>query len=109
MKQATKYIFALCTAFSACSTHAGYSTGKITAMIVTTSNNLFFVAGNKTSSPSCATIAQQWSINLGTAQGKSIYALLLAAQAQDKSVTIIGNNTCNNWPDREDVQYGWTE
>lgn len=85
--------------------HAGTSTGKVTTMIVNASNFLFFTAGTKTGSPGCGN-NNQWAINLGTAKGKSIYAMLLAAQMQDKSVTIYGNNTCNEWGDREDVLYG---
>lgn len=87
---------------------AGSSAGKVTTMIVNASNYLFFTAGTKSGSPVCGN-NNQWAINLGTAQGKSIYALLLAAQAQDKTVYIFGNNTCNNWSDREDVLYGYSE
>lgn len=87
---------------------AGSSSGKVTTMIVNASNYLFFTAGTKTGSPVCGN-NNQWAVNLGTAQGKSIYALLLAAQAQDKTVYIYGNNTCSNWADREDVLYGYSE
>lgn len=87
---------------------AGSSSGKVTTLIVNASNFLFFTAGTKIGSPSCGN-NNQWAINLGTAQGKSIYALLLSSQAQDKVVYIVGNNTCNNWGDREDVLFGYSE
>ncbi len=77
-------------------------------MIINASNFLFFTAGIKTGSPTCGN-NNQWAINLATAQGKTIYALLLSAQAQDKTVSVFGNNTCNNWGDREDVLYAISE
>ncbi|CAM3839790.1 MULTISPECIES: hypothetical protein [Delftia] len=87
---------------------AGTSSGKVTTLIVNADNYLFFTAGIKTGSPACGN-NNQWAINLGTAQGKSIYVMLLAAQMQDKSVTIFGKQTCKEWGDREDVSYGTME
>ncbi|MDR0203806.1 MAG: hypothetical protein LBJ40_16785 [Delftia acidovorans] len=84
---------------------AGSSSGKVTTLIVNSENYLFFNAGAKTGSPACGN-NQQWAINLSTPKGKSIYVMLLAAQMQDKTVTIYGNQTCNEWGDREDVYYG---
>lgn len=83
---------------------AGASTGKVTFMIINSTNYLFVTAGTKTGSPSCGN-NNEWTVNLNTAQGKSLYAMLLAAQAQDKTVSIVGNNTCSQWADREDVLY----
>lgn len=88
----------------ACTAHAGSSSGKVTTMLINSSNFLFFTAGVKSGSPACGN-NNEWAINLATAQGKTVYALLLAAQAQDKTVVIAGNNTCNNWGDLEDVLY----
>ena len=87
---------------------AGTSAGKVSTMIVNAQNYLFFTAGVKTGSPACGN-NNQWAINLGTPKGKSIYVMLLAAQMQDKTVTIYGNQTCNEWGDREDVSYGYIE
>lgn len=108
MKITNKISIAVCTAFIACNVQAGTSSGKVTTMIINASNFLFFTAGTKTGSPSCGN-NNQWAINLATAQGKTIYALLLSAQAQDKTVSVFGNNACNNWGDREDVLYALTE
>ncbi|WP_235511556.1 hypothetical protein [Acidovorax sp. Root568] len=107
MKVSTKTIAATIFFTIACSSHAGSSSGKVTTMIINSSNYLFFTVGTKSGSPTCGN-NDQWAINLATAQGKSIYALLLAAQAQDKTVNVVGNNTCNNWGDREDVLYAFT-
>lgn len=108
MKIPQKITFVVCSIAFACSAHAGTSSGKVTTMIINASNFLFFTAGTKTGSPSCGN-NNQWAINLATAQGKTIYAMLLSAQAQDKTVTVYGNNTCNNWGDREDVLYAMSE
>jgi hypothetical protein len=87
---------------------AGISSGKVTTLIVNSENYLFFTAGTKSGSPACGN-NNQWAINLGTPKGKSIYVMLLAAQMQDKVVTIYGKQTCNEWGDREDVLYGSVE
>lgn len=108
MKIVKKFSLAACAALLACSAQAGTSTGKVTTMIINASNFLFFTAGTKTGSPSCGN-NNQWAINLATAQGKTIYALLLSAQAQDRTVSVFGSNACNNWGDREDVLYALSE
>lgn len=107
MKFHAKFIASAILCAMACASHAGSSSGKVTLMIINSSNYLFFTAGIKSGSPACGN-NDQWAINLGTAQGKTIYALLLAAQAQDKVVNVVGNNTCNNWGDREDVLFAFT-
>ncbi len=108
MKIVKKASFAACAILLAFNVQAGTSSGKVTTMIINATNFLFFTAGTKTGSPTCGN-NNQWAINLATAQGKTIYALLLSAQAQDKTVSVFGNNTCNNWGDREDVLYAISE
>jgi len=105
MKKTLAAIFFITQAVAAT---AGTSSGKVTTLIVNADNYLFFTAGTKTGSPACGN-NNQWAINLGTAQGKSIYVMLLAAQMQDKSVTIFGKQSCKEWGDREDVSYGTME
>jgi len=105
MKKILITLFLSCQGFGAM---AGTSSGKVTSIIINASNYLFFTAGTKTGSPACGN-NNQWAINLGTAKGKSIYVMLLAAQTQDKTVSIYGNQTCNEWGDREDVLYGISE
>ncbi len=104
MKISAKTIAATILFTVTCSSHAGSSLGKVGTLLINSSNYLFFTAGTKSGSPPCGN-NNEWAINLATAQGKTIYALLLAAQAQDKTVLVAGNNTCNNWGDREDVLY----
>ena len=108
MKIINKLATIVCATLFACSAHAGSSTGKVTTLIINAGNYLFFTAGTKSGSPGCGN-NNQWAINLATAQGKTIYALLLSAQAMDKTVSVYGNNTCNVWGDREDVLYAVSE
>lgn len=108
MKKSVKLSVAIAALLLAGASQAGTSSGPVTTLIVNAANFLFFTAGTKTGSPSCGN-NNQWAINLGTAQGKSIYVMLLAAQAQNKDVTVYGNNTCNFWGDREDVLYAVTQ
>ena len=108
MKYISRITAASVFAMLACTAHAGSSTGKVTTLIINGSNFLFFTAGAKAGSPGCGN-NNQWAINLATARGKTIYALLLSAQAQDRTVTVVGGNTCNGWGDREDVAYAYSE
>ena len=108
MKYISRITAASVLALLACTAHAGTSSGKVTTMLINSSNFLFFTAGVKAGSPVCGN-NNEWAINLATAQGKTIYALLHSAQAQDKTVVVVGNGTCNNWGDREDVLYANTQ
>ena len=85
---------------------AGQSSGLVSEIIVNGFNYLFFSAGTKSGSPACGN-NNSWALNLSTAKGRSIYALVLTAQAQGKSLVVVGNNTCNEWGDREDVLYAY--
>ncbi|MGD8112990.1 hypothetical protein [Vibrio sp. TRT 17S01] len=46
--------------------------------------------------------ALEWAITLDDF-GKSVYSLLLSAQAQQKRVIIHGKHTCEDWGDRESI------
>lgn len=83
---------------------SGSSGGKVNNVIVNAYNYLFFSAGTQSGSPACSQ-GNQWAVDITQAKGKSIYALLLAAQAQDKLIYVIGNDTCDAWGDRETVLY----
>jgi hypothetical protein len=85
----------------------GSSAGLVSNIIINSTNYLFFTAGEKSNSPTCGN-NNEWALNLSTAKGKSIYVLLLSAQLQSKVVYVIGNGTCNEWGDREDVLYIYT-
>lgn len=87
------------------SVYAGSSLGPVTTVIVNSSNYLFFEAGAIAGKANCATAGNQWALNISTATGKSIYALILFAKNTGRQVLVAGNGTCNNWGDREDVLY----
>lgn len=83
---------------------AGTSTGQVGMMLVNAYNFLFFSAGTKSGSPVCGN-NDQWVVDLSSPTGKSIYALLLYAQGQGKTVFVVGTGACANWGDREDALY----
>jgi hypothetical protein len=108
MKNLISILIGLTCALLHLNGNAGSSSGAVTMMIVNSSNFLFFTAGTKSNSPSCGN-NNQWALNLSTPTGRSIYALILSAQAQGKVLYIVGNGTCNGWGDREDVLFAYSE
>lgn len=84
---------------------AGTQTGFVKDIYVRDSDGLILVDINGTASghPVCA---QQpyWIIpNESSDSGKRLLTLLLSAQLSFRVVTIIGKDTCNRWPDGEDI------
>lgn len=85
---------------------AGTSSGSVTSVTVNAYNYLFFSNGTKSGTPGCGSgNPNDWAVDLSTAKGRSIYALVLSSQIQGKSITVIGGNQCTTWGDREDVLY----
>ncbi|MBI3560770.1 MAG: hypothetical protein HY080_03545 [Gammaproteobacteria bacterium] len=82
---------------------ASGSTGTVDAMTAHTGDAILFSAGTHTGKPTCSTAGEEWAITLSTSAGKAMYALLLSAQAQGKTVTVVGAGSCSVWPDRETV------
>ncbi|MEM7220011.1 MAG: hypothetical protein AAF515_16715 [Pseudomonadota bacterium] len=56
-----------------------------------------------TNKASCSTAhdGNQWAFSLENAAGQNMYSLLLAANAQEKSVFVYGFGDCHAWGDRE--------
>ncbi len=53
--------------------------------------------------PTClGSPASEWAVKLDDF-GKSVYAMVLSAQAQNKNVTITGTHSCGDWGDRESI------
>lgn len=90
---------------------AGHSEGKVTMLMAHVGDLVMFRAGAHHNKPTCSTVGDEWAISLKSETGKAMYSLLLSAQAQGKSVTVIGppNGTqpesCPAWPDRESPVY----
>ncbi|WP_199100141.1 hypothetical protein [Dyella sp. ASV21] len=84
---------------------AGEAQGKILSTAVISNAGfegiVIFTTGVHTNKPSCSTSANDWAIDTKTPTGKSIYAMLITALTQNRSVTIVGNNKCDAWYDRE--------
>jgi hypothetical protein len=68
------------------------------AVLVTTT-------GSRTDAPSCSTIPGRFALDSTTAAGRSQLAGLLAAEAQDRQVVIVGTGTCGVYGDSETISY----
>lgn len=47
----------------------------------------------------------QWAFSLENEYGMAMYSLLLAAQAQQKPIGVVGAGDCSSWADRERPDY----
>ena len=83
---------------------AGSSSGAVSNVTANVASRIFFEAGTLAANPACAT-AGSWALDATTPEGKAMYALILTAQATDRTVTVTGNNLCTIQPDRETVQF----
>ncbi|MCG7587846.1 hypothetical protein [Photobacterium sp. OFAV2-7] len=64
---------------------------------------LMFTTVPHISPPTCnGNPAIEWAVTLDDF-GKSVYSLVLSAQAQHKKVIIHGKNLCEDWDDRESI------
>ncbi|WP_325892212.1 hypothetical protein [Grimontia sp. NTOU-MAR1] len=83
---------------------AGEGSGKITRIYAHEKNGgagvIMFNVETHTNPPaSCP--GHEWAFDANNDQGKAMYALLLAAASQGKSVTVKGSGDCAAWADRE--------
>ena len=104
MKKLAAAFFLYCLAISA---NAGESIGVISYYFVTLYGKVFFHAGTATARPACS-VNGDWAIDLvgpNAAAGKAMLATVIAANAQGKSVHIVGTGACDVWGDRETVHY----
>lgn len=84
---------------------AGGSSGTVTMVMAHAGNIVMFDAGVHTEKPACSVVGNQWALSLSTDDGKAKYAMLLAAAAQNKKVSVYGTGLCSAWPDRETPLY----
>ena len=81
-------------------------TGKVSSIRVREEDGLVWVylLGERTGNrPVCATSSYMMIKNENSPAGKRQLALLMMAQATNKTVLIEGANTCNRWGDGEDI------
>jgi hypothetical protein len=63
----------------------------------------FYVDGQRSTPPPCATQPYWVIANEGSTAGKQQLAMLMMAQASGKPVTIFGSGDCARWSDGESV------
>ncbi|WP_133498430.1 hypothetical protein [Cognatilysobacter terrigena] len=84
--------------------HAGSTQGKITILMAHSHDIVIFrIDAPHTGKPACS--SDEWALSLANPGGRGMYALLLSAQAQGKSVTVYGSDACGAWADREEPVY----
>jgi hypothetical protein len=64
----------------------------------------FFVDGTPSGKPACARVAYWMIRDENSAAGKRLIAALMAAKAAQRPIHVNGSNTCQRWPDGEDVE-----
>lgn len=86
---------------------AGVSSGQVTQVMAHVGDIIIFEAGSHTGKPACSTSGDGWALSLSTNTGRSMYALILMARAQGKTITVVGENpgVCSAWGDREAPRY----
>ena len=106
-----KLAFLSMIALAPCSAHSGTLSGTITDIFYfMPAPTIVFIsiAGQISGAPACATgYLHQMTLDLSNPTGKAIYANLLALMLTNPSkvVTLNGSNTCDQYGDRESVQY----
>lgn len=84
---------------------AGSAKGNVRRVMVHAPGVVMFDVGNHYSKPACSQIGTEWAFSLNTANGRSMYALLLSAANLDIPVGVQGTGKCSAWGDREDVRF----
>ena len=84
---------------------AGTSGGLVVKIYVHVQDIVIFQAGVHEGKPSCSRIGDEWAFSLTTPTGKAMYALLLMANAQGKTISVQGTGACTAWADRETPLY----
>jgi hypothetical protein len=105
MKKIHQLLAFMTTAALLTCAQAGTSSGPVTNIFMHSPDVVMFKAGSTSGSPACSPY-QEWAIKLSDPAGKGFLAILLSAQAQGKSVKVLGyTNTCRDWSDRELPSY----
>lgn len=84
---------------------AGNSNGQVTHVMAHASEIIIFEAGSHTGKPACSTSGEGWALSLSTNSGRAMYALILMARAQGKTINVLGTGNCSAWGDRETPVY----
>lgn len=87
---------------------AGSQVGTVGSVIVRASDGLTYftlIGAPKSDSPACAKIGYWMIKDENSEVGKKQYAMVLAAQASGRELTVVGMNSCTRWLDGEDVNW----
>jgi hypothetical protein len=88
--------------------HSGGTGGDIYSVKIHKTDTipvLMFTTSPYLEPPTCnGSPATEWAVTLDEF-GKSVYSLVLSAQAQGRKVSINGMHSCNDWGDRESIQH----
>ena len=75
--------------------HAGDGFGKVEIDHVGFSSLVYFYTTTHTTAPACNVYRKRWVLTTTTAEGRTQYAFLLAAELTGKEVRVWGAGTCN--------------
>lgn len=107
MKKISIILLPFLSLFSLSAVNASTYIGKVSSINIREADGLVWVdiIGSRSNDvPNCAQARNYMMIkNENSATGKRQLALLMMAQASNKTVRIDGMNTCTRWGDGEDV------
>lgn len=102
-----RFLFLLTILIVSFPAYSGEQYGKVKEVIVRGSDGLhyFWLEGAPSGKPICAQNTYWMIRDENSSAGKAQLAILLSAQAQQKSIKVVGSGTCTRWSDGEDVDY----
>jgi hypothetical protein len=100
-------ILGMCLVSTSLIASAGAGDGRISNYLVSSNGMFFFQTENMPDRIGCNT-ENAFAISMtgpNASAGKAIIATVIAAEAQGKTVRVIGKGSCDLWGDRETVDY----
>ena len=104
MKLCVAVLLASLSALAVSPAIAGTQSGFVKSLYVRDSDGVILVdlTGTGTLHPACA-LQTYWVLNETSQNAQRLFSMLLTAQTTGHVVTIVGKDTCNRWPDGEDI------
>jgi hypothetical protein len=79
------------------------TTGTVKSIGYLPNGIFFFSLNGATNSPPSCNSQKRFALNTNISTQKNLMALLLASQASGTTLQVVGLQTCNTWPDSEDI------
>jgi hypothetical protein len=79
------------------------TTGPIKSIGYLPHGIFFFTLDAQTNNAGACNTQRRFVLNTNIASQKTLMALVLSSQANGSRIQIVGMQTCNTWPDSEDV------